>query len=254
MKLSKKYSKSPIIEATCQFGFKNPDKWDWTIPGILYQKINNVYPIKEEIWQKGVEFHIKSESKDSPEFIPLNKIIGMRFLNEKRNRLIQIQEKTLSINILKPYTDWKEFKSQIINALKVYNNQLKPDGILRIGLRYINNFDFLPERFEIEKYFNYYPIYPDKNQESIGEMIVRSSIPIPNIREQEGFMHLLLYLNQPIGQKDRRNILDLDMVFLRNNENLIMIDEAKDYIEKAHTHIKEIFESCITDEMRKEIE
>ncbi len=140
-----------------------------------------------------------------------------------------------------------------MKILEIYTKLLKPDGIVRIGLRYINNFNFLPDRFEVEKYFNYYPAFPNKIQATMGELIVRSTIPIPNIENQEGFMHLLLYLNKADNNQIVNNILDLDMVYLQNDENLIMINKAEDYIEKAHNHIKEKFESCITDELRKVI-
>jgi len=251
--LTNPYSKSPISEAVCQFKFHNKKEWDWTIPGIIYQKIEKEYPIKKQLTAFGFNFSLQKENVESTEFLPLlKKPEGMRFLNKDNNRFIQIQEKSLSIFMQQPYSSWDEFKKQIMKTLDIYVKELKPEGIVRIGLRYINNFNFLPERFEVEKYFNYYPIYPNKTQATMGELLVRSTIPIPNIQDQEGFMHLLLYLNKTDDQIVN-NILDLDMVYLRNEEDLISIKHADDYVEKAHNYIKETFESCITDEMRKEI-
>ncbi len=251
--MTQKYSKSPIIVAICQFKFHNKKEWDWTIPGIIYQKIEKDYPVKKQLTTFGFNFSLQKENVESTEYLPLlKKPEGMRFLNKDNNRYIQIQEKTLSIFMAHLYTSWEEFKEQIMKTLDIYSKQLKPEGIVRIGLRYINNFNFLPERFDVEKYFNYYPTFPNKTQATMGELLVRSTIPIPNIENQEGFMHLLLYLNK-VGDQTVNNILDLDMVYLQNEENLIMIKDAGDYIEKAHSYIKETFESCITDEMRKEI-
>lgn len=248
--MNKIYSKSPIKEAICQFKFHNKKEWDWTIPGIIYQKIKRNYPVKRQLTAFGFNFPLQKEDVESTEYLPLlKKPEGMRFLNEEKNRLIQIQEKTLSIFMQHPYSSWEDFKKQIMNALAIYDKELNPEGIVRIGLRYINHFDFLPERFEVEKYFNYYPAFPNSTQATMGELLVRSTIPIPNIEKQEGFMHLLLYLNKIEGQSIN-NILDLDMVYLQNEENLIMVKNASDYIEKAHSYIKEKFESCITDELR----
>jgi len=247
------YSKSPISEAICQFKFQNKEEWDWTIPGIIYQKIEKDYPIKKQLTTFGFNFPLKPESVESTEFLPLlRKPEGMQFLNKENNRMIQVQEKILSIFMLHPYSSWKDFKNRIMNTLEIYTKLLKPEGIVRIGLRYINNFNFLPKRFEVEKYFNYYPTFPNSTQATMGELIVRSTIPIPNIENQEGFMHLLLYLNK-VDNQTVNNILDLDMVYLQNDDNLIMIDKAGDYIDKAHNYIKEKFESCITEELRKEI-
>lgn len=253
--MSKKYSKSPIIEAVCEFRFQNKNKWDWTIPGILYSSIKEKYPIKKEIKGFGVGIQFKQQTDSNSSNVSSNvieKMEGMQFLTNDKNQMIQIKENTLSIHIIKPYSSWEIFKPAIIECLEKYKPLMEPIGITRIGIRYINKFENLPDSFEIEKFFNYNIRFPKKEQSTIGEIILKSSIPIPDLNNPEGFMNMILIINKIVpNQNGSNHILDLDMIYQKENDEMILLDEVPNYLEKAHENILSTFESIITDEIRK---
>lgn len=44
----RKYKHPPIVEALCEFQFIPSQPWDITIPGLLYDRINSEFPVKQQ--------------------------------------------------------------------------------------------------------------------------------------------------------------------------------------------------------------
>ena len=44
--MSRRYKNSPIIEAICEFQFEENSEWDLTIPGLVYDRVQNEFPIR----------------------------------------------------------------------------------------------------------------------------------------------------------------------------------------------------------------
>jgi hypothetical protein len=37
--MPRRYEETPLVEALCEFRFLGNEAWDWTIPGIVYERI-----------------------------------------------------------------------------------------------------------------------------------------------------------------------------------------------------------------------
>ncbi len=249
------FENNQLVEALCDIQFEPNQNWDWTIPGLFYDKIKDKYPNKQEVKGFGMDFRFdSSKNKEFPEFHSnmINKIEGMQFLNKDKNRLLYLRENSLSMNILCPYKSWKEFKPRILEGLNLYKTICNPKGIRRIGIRYINDFKCLPPKFQIEDYFKYLPKFPDENQMTIGELLIKSSFPIVSEKKRNGFLNAILILNKMnLNKKEVSHLLDLDMIYSRNPKKLISIDEAELFIEDGHENIIKTFDSFITENMKK---
>lgn len=44
----------PLVEAVCEFQFVPESKWDWTIPGLLFEKIGKEFSERTEVHRLGV--------------------------------------------------------------------------------------------------------------------------------------------------------------------------------------------------------
>ena len=44
--MSRRYKNSPIIEAICEFQFEENSEWDLTVPGLVYDRVQNEFPIR----------------------------------------------------------------------------------------------------------------------------------------------------------------------------------------------------------------
>lgn len=78
---------------------------------------------------------------------------------------------------------------------------------------------------------------------------------MPNLDEQEGLMNLIFKSNPAKSENEIGNIiLDFDMFFYSKKDNLFELDQFESIIEKGHNYILKMFESSITDKIRKLIE
>ncbi|RKY84275.1 hypothetical protein DRQ09_08865, partial [candidate division KSB1 bacterium] len=109
--MSKRYRKPPIIEALCEFQFISKNRWDLTVPGLIYEKVRTKFPDKKE--RQGLDFIFKTTKKGI-----LHKVEPspprIQFYKKDRTALIQIAKDLLVINQLKPYPSWSKFKQLII--------------------------------------------------------------------------------------------------------------------------------------------
>jgi len=155
------YTSPPLVEALCEFRFKNNDNWDWTIPGSFYEEIKREFPIKEQ--KNAVVIALKNnEGKIVPaQDFNNGKKDKLVFLNKEKNVIIQIGSNYFSINLLSPYPGWETFKNLIDKYEKLYLD-ISRSEVERIGLRYINKFNDVTIEDNFKTYFNFGPQIPIK--------------------------------------------------------------------------------------------
>jgi len=241
--MSKVYKYSPIIEAVCEITFKPSQEWDWTIPGLFYEHIKEKFPIKKEKKQFNVQ--LKTDNDEFAQEIK-HSVNRMQFFAQDETRLLQVGPNKLSINKLKPYLNWEDYRSMIVDAFKIYNDVVVPENIDKIGLRYINRIETREMGVEIEDYLTAVPKVSDKISQIFKKWVQRVEIPFENLGA-------LLILQSGSAQDDKLEgvafILDLDFVSFKQNE--IDLDSAVDWIDKAHDEVEHIFEACITNKSRE---
>lgn len=239
--MSGKYSNPPIIEAICDFQFIPSQPWDMTIPGILYEKISSEFPVKQQQMSFGVGFQPKESGIEQK--VEMSQ--RMQFFRSDKSALVQVGIDLLTINHLKPYSSWETFKPLILNNLDIYREIAKPKGFKRIGLRYINKIEFDKGPIELSDFFSYYPLIP-KELPQINETInVRAEIPY-----EDGCDRLILTLANVIPEKPDMLSLLLDIDYIMAVPERITLDQASNWIEKAHTKVDNAFEACITSKCR----
>lgn len=241
--MGRKYSNPPIVEALCEFQFIPSQPWDLTIPGLLYEKINinNEFPIKQQ--QMGFGIGFKPKEGGIEQKVEMSQ--RMQFLRPDKTALVQVGPDLLTVNHLKPYPKWEAFKPLILNNLGIYQEITKPKGFKRIGLRYINKIEFDKGPIELSDYFNYYPFIPPKLPQIHETFNVRIEIPY-----EEGCDRLLLTLTSIIPEKPDVLSILLDLDYIMAIPDRIPLDQASNWIEKAHTMVENAFEACITDKCR----
>jgi len=239
--MGRKYRNPPIVEALCEFQFIPIQPWDMTIPGLLYEKIIDRFPIKQQQMGFGIGFQPKEWGIEQK----VEMLQRMQFLRSDKTALVQVGPDLLTINHLKPYPTWGIFKPLIIDNLEIYQEVAKPKGFKRIGLRYINKIDLDKRSRELTDYLNYYPFIPTNLPQMHETFQVRVEIPY-----EEGRDHLLLTLASAIPEKPDVISLLLDLDYIMAIPEGIPLDHASDWLEKAHIIVENAFEACITDKCR----
>jgi len=241
--MGRKYKNPPIVEALCEFQFISEQPWDLTLPGLIYEKIKDEFPDKQQ--QDGI----------SVQFLPTERGFEykiepgsprVQFHRKDKSALIQVAPDLLVINQLKPYPTWNEFKPMILKNFQIYKEVARPKGFRRIGLRYINIVEFDKSPIELKDYFQFYPFIPEGLPQIHGSFVNRVEFPY-----EQGKERLILTLATVIPTKPNVLSILLDLDYVMAAPEYIPLDGVSDWLEKAHEEIEKAFEACITDEARK---
>jgi len=241
--MEKKYKNPPIVEVLCEFQFVPSQPWDITISGMLYEKIRDDFPLKQQQVGFGVAVQPREEGvlEQKIEFGPPR----MQFFSNDKTSLVQVGLDLLTVNHLKPYPTWERINPLILKILKKYIDIASPKGFRRIGLRYINKIDFDQHEIELTDYLNYYPSIPNNLPQTHKTFQVTVEIPY-NERNT-----LRLTLGTLIPEKPDAFSLMLDLDYIMVLPEGIALNEVSNWLEDAHTTIENAFEACITDKCRK---
>jgi len=240
--MGRKYHNPPIIEALCDFRFEPGAPWDMAIPGLVYEKIRDRFPKRQQTRTLEVSIAAGPESIGQQVLT----IDLMQFLRGDEKALIQVGPNRLIVNHLKPYPTWQEFLPLIRQGFDAYLAAANPKGIQRIGLRYLNRIEIPGERTDLEDRFEFRPFVGARLPQDYGPFIVGIQIPFEDSRD----LLRLQLASATVGTPGTIAVmLDLDY-FLAQPGGVSQEDVFK-WTEIAHAHVEEVFEACITDRLRQ---
>jgi uncharacterized protein (TIGR04255 family) len=235
------YKNPPLIEALCEFQFESGQPWDWTIPGLVYDKVKKEYPKKKH--QKIIEMEVRAENEISQTV--KGGIARMQFLREDETALVQVGPNLMVVNHLKPYPTWGKFQEMIKNGLAVYRDVANPKAMKRISLRYINRLEIPQSQVRIEDYILAVPNIPEPLPQVFATWIQRVEIPF---EDSNGVMVMQSGLIRHEVPNSIAFLLDLDFITLDIQK--VNLDNVMDWVAKAHDEVEKAFEVCITDKTR----
>ncbi|MCI0691855.1 TIGR04255 family protein [candidate division KSB1 bacterium] len=220
--MSKNYKNPPLIEAVCEFKFQPPSSWNPAVPDLIYEKVQAQFPQRELM-------NSHDEQKPTPG-------AKTKFRRADGSALLQISPKLLAINQLRPYRTWPQFKKTILEAYTIYRELAQPSGIIRLGLRYINQIEIPETKIEIGRYLRGCP-------EGYHKLFLSTEFPFE--AEEEKLAMILAYVPHREGDF-LRFYLDLDYGAFP-----MPAEEIGPVLERAHDRLEQIFEASHTDETRR---
>lgn len=216
----------------------------------MYQQISKEFPDKnqEQSFQLRLSLPPSPLQFDSQLAQPLPHQLGgalakMQFLKSDRTAMVQVGPDLLAINVRAPYPGWESFAEMIQKQFNIYVGIAAPTKFKRIGLRYINRIDFDVTAIEITKYFSYYPHLPESIEQKHGPFAMRVTHPQANENDL-----LTMNLANVIPSANISYLFDLDYTLVAPDN--IELDKGLAWVNNAHAKIEEMFEACITDELR----
>src|SRR5205814_1213562 len=96
-----------------------------------------------------------------------------RFAREDESRLLQVGRDLLVVNQLQPYPHYEEWRAVVHRTLDVYRGLASPAGIVRLGVRYINQVVVPGESVRMEDYFRIFPPIPPELGGGHGPFMLR---------------------------------------------------------------------------------
>ncbi|MGV8088032.1 MAG: TIGR04255 family protein [Methanomicrobiales archaeon] len=236
------YRNPPIIEAICEFRFSPETKWDPTIPGLVYEKLKSGFPLRESrieqeiemrVDDKGLKHHIK----------PSQRAV---ILSENRKSLVQIGERILAINHLKPYPGWDNFRPKIHWAFEALKEATDIVGIDRIALVYIDKIEIPGKTVTMEEYFEFLPHLGSKLPQNYSSFIVGCEFPFNDKRDI-----CKLQLTSAIPDNPKYSAFILTTEYFVPHKKAISPENALNWVEDAHTIVRDQFKGCITPKLEE---
>ncbi|MBL7811039.1 MAG: TIGR04255 family protein [Bacteroidetes bacterium] len=240
--MAQKYSNPPLVESLVEFRFGLEDPNDPTLPGLLYSEIKEQFPNRAN---RNIAF--PSPNGDGKE-IELKLTPLAQFRNTDDSMLVQVGGNLLTINCINKYVGWDLFSSTIKNTYKQYCQLAAPSKVIRIGFRCINKFDFPKSEVNLNDYFEFLPTRPSILTSPYNHFGIHIECPENDNRD------LLIMKNNSVVSNIPDNIgVMLDMEYATQNGIVLDTNEEViiDWIENAHTKLKDAFESSITNILRK---
>jgi uncharacterized protein (TIGR04255 family) len=235
------YRNAPIVEAICEFRFSQETKWDPTIPGLLYEKLNTQFPIKESRINQQIEF--KMDRNGLQHFVKNPNQMAVFFSNDRKS-LVQVGANTLSIHHLKPYSGWENFLPKIKQTYDVLNSIIEIKGMDRIALMYIDKIEIPGHNIDMKEYFNFFPHLGSGFNQPFTDFMVGCDFPYHNKRD---ICKLQLTSALPENKANTAYVMTTEY-FLAKKKGITK-DFALTWVEDAHTVIHDLFKNCLTEKL-----
>ncbi|MDI6803315.1 MAG: TIGR04255 family protein [Bacteroidota bacterium] len=240
---SRKYINPPVIEIVCEIRFKVKNPNDISVPGRFYEKIKDEYPNKEELH----EYEAKLEfSKEDIQQKVRTKLLGMQYKTNSGEKLIRVAPNMVSAHHIPPYSNWEKFIPTAKKAFDIFREIVQPDGIERIGLRYIDRVEVPKISFDLSEYFKIYPHIPKVEDRNITQFFMRLEMSFFNGRDV-----LILSIHKSQEKLADKTVIILDWDYVLAKPEEVSMDNVLNWIEEAHDKVIEIFEESITDSCRQ---
>lgn len=243
--MERKYAKSPIVEAVCEFRLTGDSPWDPTIPGLVYEVIREDFPKKEVKVVRDIDITQTKEGLRQE----VRTTERAWFLAEDGKSFLQIGPHLLAVNYLTPYPGWAVFKPVIERGLCALVETVQVKGLERVGLRYINRIEIPSASVNLEHHFAFRPFLGDELPQNMNGFVLRCLLPFADGRD---VCRLALTTAAPDRPDTASFILDLDY-FLRK-ARAIDVAQTLQWVEAAHQKVVDLFEGCMTDRLRETFE
>ena len=126
----------PLVEALCEIRFAEDSEWDWTLPGLFYERVRGDFPDREEVTDVSVQ--VTGPPGKRPGFAMRSDRARLQFRRADGSAMLQIGPRLLTVNQLAPYPTWPVFRKLILDTVDQYLDAGGKLTLARIGLRYIN--------------------------------------------------------------------------------------------------------------------
>ena len=238
------YLNPPVVEALCEVFFTSSN-WDDSTPNRFFEEFKDQFPKRQKRTFNEARVTVEN-NKAVTEVIPLQ--AWDVFLTESEDQLIQISDKHISFNQLKPYRPFLEWKDYFYDALSIYQELTSPQVVERLGVRYINQIEISGPRITMEDYFTIFPVLPKGSGVVHGPFLIKCAIP------QSAENHLLTMVFSTMEPDE--TIADKQFFVLDLHEQVLIgkdLDEVdlKNDIRIAHENALRAFEGSITNNLRK---
>jgi uncharacterized protein (TIGR04255 family) len=241
--MNEQYPNPPVAEAVCEFRFVESTGWDFRLLSKFFERISATYPGKPR-QQNLLAPTLQTETLGD---LSLSVRVENRtvFPNLEGNRLVAVAQNMLSVQSLKPYAGWTEYRPRIEAAIGAWSEVFGSQQVSRIGLRYINQIAVSEKVFDLDDYFTTAPQLPEGTDFGVGTFLHRTEYVLGD-REK-----LIVTLATGISTDAASTfVVDLDAVH-ESKEATVLVTDALNIVEALKATVRTSFEGLITAKTRR---
>ena len=244
------YRNPPIEEALCEFRFTSGRPWDVAIGDRLQSALGDEYGGAVRVQQQ-VDLGITVEVRTAPAVKAAGAGTAVQLANAAGTRLVGVGDNALRVHMLKPYQDkeargpvgWDEFRPRIVRALEAYWQVAEPEGVHRVGVRYVNKIVVPETRVRIEDYLPYALPEVEVLPDTVSNFVTRVEYTY------EDGVRLILSQGTVASPLDHAAmLLDIDCI---HDVGLVGRSRALEIADELRTRERNAFEAVITDGARR---
>ena len=244
----RRYANPPIEEALCEFRFQPGRPWDVAVADGVHDLLRGEYDggLRE---QREIQVEVSGRAGSAPTVGVSEGGAAKQLSNVGGTRLVGVAADTLRVHMLRPYVQsngrggWEEFRPRIVRALDAYWQVAEPEGVSRVGVRYVNKILVKSRRVSVEDYLPYaLPVVPE-----MSDAVTNFGTRI----EYAYAKGVRLILSQgTLGARQEGGALLLDIDVIRDG-GCFGKDVALEIVEDLRDRERDVFEAVITDEARR---
>lgn len=240
--MGRKYKNPPIIEAVCEFRLTPETEWDPTIPGLIYEKISDVFPKKDERVIREVAL-IDTQEGFQQQISTATRAV---FQAEDEKSFVQVGTRLISINCLAPYPTWENFMPKIEMALDALKKTVQIEGLQRTGLRYVNRITIPAPKVDLDEYFDFSPHLGQNLPQDMAGFSLECVISYVDRRDACKVM----LTNRVVRDNTDVSNFMLDLDYFLVEPRTISFEDGLSWADEAHSNIQTVFEGCVCDRLR----
>ncbi len=240
--MTKTYVNPPIIEAVCEFRLPVDPKWDLTVPGLVYERLKEAFPNKEQRLVQ--EVGISNTSQGLEQQIRTDE--RAVFLAADRRTFVQVGRGILAVNRLRPYESWEAFRPSIDSAFRAMRDTIGIKSLMRIGLIYVNRIEVPGLNVDLDSYFEFRPFLGSKLPQSMASFLLGCVLPFADGRDA-----CRVELTPAVADKPDTSAFRLTLDYYLARPESTEPDEALGWVDNAHGKIEALFEGCVSDRVRE---
>jgi uncharacterized protein (TIGR04255 family) len=242
--MTKHYLRPPLQEALCELRFDPGAPWDWTVPGLLWERIRDRFPSKQG---KSV---LANETGSTPPLPPelQHAMARVQFFSEDGSSLVQVGPNLLTVNFLPPYAGWPTFLPLIDEMVGMYREIATPAGLSRVGLRYINKVQIPGTDLDLSQFFVALPVIPAATQ---GRVL--GFLSVADIAPPDGGHTLRYTLGTANSDEQQASAFLLDLDASKSGPDAPSWDLLHDSLDSLHASVEGAFEGTFTGRTHTEV-
>ncbi len=245
--MTRHYDRAPIVEAIIDLRAPLPEPADRAVFDTFAKTITSDFPAAKEILAVNMELHHSVDGKGASKFSSEQQKVGLRFDSPNNQRVLQVQLAGFSYSHLPPYTDWGTFRQEALGLWSQYLEITHVSQVLRTAVRVINKIPLEGTVEDLPRYSNLCLKLPSGIPTAPEAFFTQ--FQLSGSRWFEGARVVVNSGAAPRPDGKLEFLLDFD-IFVEGSRGAAS-PETWDILDKLSQAKDELFEACITDDVRE---